>query len=391
MAGNPMQERCLAVRLGGGWILPEPDNVNPDAVIEPNMDVVLRAQYACVKAAKAWSHREDTPRETALARLTNAMALTERAAGKPVAEHPLAFLDVLRRPLTETLGSDTPAVTLLDGNAFTEDAAELEDELGDDPVAEDVEGRVKIAMHAFARQEDGADAYRRFRNFLITTPLTRPSVATGVLQGSGLNASDVYGPVSPTRTLERYDPKTKRDETLVFPCPACGYPMRVSGRHVHCTAHRCRTAGAQYELDDGALLPVGGADPVEAHAIGALDRALLEPFWRYVLIPGLTERELAQDLEALGATVTLWPHLDAYDLLVEHRGLRLQLDVKDWRSAPALIAHLRRRAMPGDGITYVIPEEQGDALPGFYRALRGITVMTTQQVLRRVREANRAA
>ncbi len=53
--------------------------------------------------------------------------------------------------------------------------------------------------------------------------------------------------------------------------------------------------------------------------------------YTYGTLPGIWEVDLAAKLSALGIRITLWPHIDQYDLLVElTRKVRWAIDVKDW-------------------------------------------------------------
>lgn len=72
-----------------------------------------------------------------------------------------------------------------------------------------------------------------------------------------------------------------------------------------------------------------------------LGRCLVRPVWRYSTIPGWEEWRLAEELRAIaGVTAQLWPHTDAYDLLVEvaARRWKRQVDLKDYTDPGRLAA-----------------------------------------------------
>ena len=90
---------------------------------------------------------------------------------------------------------------------------------------------------------------------------------------------------------------------------------------------------------EAVLSPDLGEVPQAVPAKG--HKALSRGIWRYTTIPGLPELDLYDRLAERGLKVSLWPGLDAYDLLVEvnaKRGgrKRFKVDVKDYTSAPTL-------------------------------------------------------
>lgn len=154
-----------------------------------------------------------------------------------------------------------------------------------------------------------------------------------------------------------------------YPCPICKWPMRIVVRKNAGTAvgvARCwhtphADMGASYLFrlpTDGSapdLLPEpspprpSGREAVLSPDLGDVPqavpakghKALSRGIWRYTTIPGLPELDLHDRLAERGLEVSLWPGLDAYDLLVEvnaKRGkkTRFKVDVKDYTSAPTL-------------------------------------------------------
>jgi hypothetical protein len=80
--------------------------------------------------------------------------------------------------------------------------------------------------------------------------------------------------------------------------------------------------------------------------------------WRYTLLPGLAELDLARRLEAVpGASVELWPQRDRYDLLIRLAGSEWRVDVKDWTDGGSLAESLRQRPVSGEA-WIVVPDNR---------------------------------
>lgn len=182
-----------------------------------------------------------------------------------------------------------------------------------------------------------------------------------------------------------------------FPCPICRWPMRITVRNNAGTtvgAARCWHAphaemGASYlfsvPADAGAprLLPepepvrptgreavlypdlgeVPAALPTEGH------KALTRGIWRYTTIPGLPELALHDKLAARGLKVSLWPGLDAFDLLVEvgpkqGRKTSFKVDIKDYTSARTLAELIHAQEGDRGGADWlVVPDHHGGHVP----------------------------
>jgi hypothetical protein len=122
----------------------------------------------------------------------------------------------------------------------------------------------------------------------------------------------------------------------------------------------------------------------------------VRPVWRYSTIPGLEEWRLTQELQKLtGVNVQLWPHTDAYDLLVEvpRRGWRRRVDLKDYTDPGQLAGVLSRNEdLRQADMVIVVPPHRArqvgllnERLRDSFRQPRRRFVMTTAQFLRLVR------
>ncbi|WP_053722563.1 restriction endonuclease-related protein [Saccharothrix sp. NRRL B-16348] len=182
-----------------------------------------------------------------------------------------------------------------------------------------------------------------------------------------------------------------------FACPICRWPMRITLRNNAGTtvgAARCwhtphAEMGASYLFvlpADGVapqLLPepapprphgreavlypdlgdVPAATPTQGH------KALTRGIWRYTTIPGLPELALHDELAARGVKVSLWPGLDAFDLLVEvgsKRGKKtsFKVDIKDYTSARTLADLVHAQEGDRGGADWlVVPDHHGGHVP----------------------------
>ncbi len=166
-------------------------------------------------------------------------------------------------------------------------------------------------------------------------------------------------------------------ERYWFGCPLCRWPMRFQLGRLACAYRpheqfmggpvtvRC-TRGAPPHVGGGRrerVAALGGqpeiaASRVEGHV------SLVRPVWRYSTIPGCEEWHLTERLRALpGVEVQLWPHTDAFDLLVEVKNRRRawRVDVKDYTDPGRLAAELLRRGdVRGKDMLIVVPDHRRD-------------------------------
>ena len=67
---------------------------------------------------------------------------------------------------------------------------------------------------------------------------------------------------------------------------------------------------------------------------------LKSALWKYTLLPGLLELQLAEQLSEHGLDVTLWPDVDRSDLRITQGAMTTDLDAKVWVSPLALGRYL---------------------------------------------------
>jgi hypothetical protein len=336
-------------------------------------------------AAVAWCARGTRSGRDLVERLMQASAWASRARR----HHDLAPL----LPNEIVSAFDQPVDDWLPGGggfALVEDGEpsaiclEIADAAGTSTLAEVEQSVIRTAMTNLNARADRESAYTTFRRFLVENAYASQSSAALAVQRVGLELGRVYGRVPEGSTLPL-------DGTLVFyPCPRCRWPMAVRGDAVSC--HRsipCLKDGARFVRRGNELLALGRHSPPEA--ICSAGMAALRPgVWRYTVLPGLVELDLAERLTAIpDVTVALWPDVDAYDLDVQRREVRWRIDVKDHRSALGLARHLAER--PCTAPTWiVVPDDHADQVPILRRlvpAEAGYTFASVAQLVRLVRGA----
>lgn len=224
-----------------------------------------------------------------------------------------------------------------------------------------------IERQAFAAiQEDSSDReYTAHRRCIVENP-------AGIRQQIVDKLSDVRG----DRRQVRYaliPPERRFEGDFWWPCPVCRWPMRVRDTEVRCqysphnAVYYVRT---KRERGKPMLQPRDGDVPRQPrtrrfHADGP-DRTVCveQAVWRYIVVPGISELELFNQLKRLrprGVKVDLWPGKDTYDITVRIPALQWtkHLDLKDVTHA----THLAERiiAKPPAAPTIVLPNHRGTA------------------------------
>jgi hypothetical protein len=291
----------------------------------------------CARAVVEWC--SPTDRSSALAHLANAMARTRRVLGGRLPVRRMdEFLSLLGRPMGDRLGVETGAL-MVDG-APSMDCEDLLSESGSDPEAELVQRRIGIDTRALLRRHrDGEAIYRAFRRFLIDHPIADEGMIVNGLRETDLPLAHVFEKIPASHRAV--------DADLVWPCPRCGWPMRVGDDLIACDAMTCRRHGAR--LGHRPLMP---GEPIDNRF------RLRRGVWRYTLLPGLTERDLGRALEKIGAEVEMWPYLDAYDLDIRYQGNHWRVDVKDWADPAALWRNLSRLADDSEELWILVPDHR---------------------------------
>ncbi|MET9318255.1 hypothetical protein ABZX12_41110 [Kribbella sp. NPDC003505] len=224
-------------------------------------------------------------------------------------------------------------------------------------------------------------AYTAARRFLVENPAGRRTEITDRLSRLGV--------VLKYETLDRRQIYRDGDHEWWWPCPVCRWPMAVEGRYLRC---RYARHAARFQLQPGAkrprLLRVGdGATRAVSTAEPAADVVMVpDAVWRFIVVPGATELRLCRELEALGASVELWPDMDTYDLHVSAGDLVLRLDVKERTSVRALIDDLRKRPPRAD---VLLPQPLAHQAENISGAGLALIVRTERDVKKAVRRALR--
>lgn len=334
-----------------------------------------RAVTACCLAARAWASRTDAPGRAVeqVARLYGVLALQDGPGRHRGLE---AFLDGLHGPLAQLLPpalhepGDAEVVLLDSAGALTEDAAELLSEhLRLDPGRTGLEGGtdswqrlhaelVEREVFQALRASGNEDAYRAGRRALIDHPSGHRRVLADAFQALGPRVRpDAYEPLRPTAQTGGW----------WFACPLCHWPMQVRADRVACAFPPHRAGGANY-----LLRTAGGATPSLVQLGGCPQQGLTVPtaspadevlaaefaVWRYIVIPGLVEVQLHDELAAV--------------LLATRDG-----DPGDPGQAPGTD-------------TIVVPEHRADQLPVLRERLDGVyQVLNHREFAVAVRAATR--
>ena len=276
-------------------------------------------------------------------------SIVESKSGNPISIGQLPSL--LSLPVNTWLpqGLERP---LLEDGVLSIECVELAEAAGKDPVQEHEQALMLQVMEYLRASETPDERYCAFRRALIQAPTIRELQAIKLAVSGGLAALDLFTKFA-HHDLFEVDGKTR-----FYPCPLCEYPMRIriiksraTARSksrmdfVCCASVRCRAAGADFQLfPDGSLLALGNLACPDAVSPGGMLK-LKQGLWRYTLLPGQVELELAEQLKSVNANrssekkiqVLLWPQLDLYDLDVRVAGRVWRVDVKDY-SLPYFLA-----------------------------------------------------
>jgi hypothetical protein len=366
-----------------------------------------RVVAACLRAGYAWSERESRPgamRE--IARMTGVVMEGVGPGHGPTS--PMQLVACLRQPLGELItlvgqdpdGTDDVIATavLLDGDRLADAAYDLACEYAQQltTAAETASWlpswttmraeQVENAAFAALVESGDKNAYARARRFITEYPAGDKEELSAQIVGTGARCPVKYWPLPADQLY------TAASGGWWWPCPACRWPMTVTGDAVRC---RYRPHQAVYQAMPGRagarawLLRTGdrvaGSVPQARPAGGAV---CVDPgVWRYIVVPGASELRIATDLEKLGAAVEMWPDMDACDLRVLAGPLDLRLDVKEYRSARRLTENLRIRIPRAVILLPKSHEYQADLITA---ALPSVTVITETALRRQVRQVRQA-
>ncbi|MEU6644577.1 hypothetical protein ABZ863_18760 [Saccharomonospora sp. NPDC046836] len=354
-----------------------------------------RVVAAAVRAAYAWSVREEFPKQ-AMEEICRMIGVITEARGPGLTPtEPITLVEALRRSLGELSLSghaeEFARAQLLDGDLLTDDAYDLAAEHACS-LAQDSERTEawlprwtrmradKVSSDVFRELvEDGdQDMYVKSRRFLIEHPAGRKDV---LLDERGKTDAQPVGDYLPLAAHQKY---VDGERQLWWSCPRCKYPMVVESGLVRCQHAR---HDARFQLDTTTttpkLLKIGAGGKHRAPAaqraegVVCVERAV----WQSIVMPGVTELRIAAKLGKY-SEVLLWPDLDAYDLHVVTGDY--QYDVKEYRSADWLIARLRERG-PDTGIAILIPDTHGDQVEALTQA--GFEAVSERQAVKLARRA----
>jgi hypothetical protein len=304
---------------------------------------------ASARAVVRWLEYPGPP--GALSDLLHAIALADRATnGKLAARRPTEFLALLETPLSNWLPAPW-AEPLISGGRPTDVCRDLDAEGGADPEAERVQAKVGASRARFALLAGGGEReYVAFRRFLIDHGSCQREEAQAAVALSGIGPAELYEPVPAICHMPA------PAGPVFYPCPVCRWPMVVRDQTLACSWPACAAGGAQYHIAGTTIRPVGSRpapQPVPAEGAVRLRRGP----WRYTLLPGLAELDLAGRLARLpGVSVRLWPGRDRYDLHVELGNERVwRADVKDWSNPTALAVRLQCN-LPATEMLVVVPD-----------------------------------
>lgn len=314
-----------------------------------------KALALSARAAMAWCNRGDrdaqsTPVTDALMQAAAWVARARRHQKQP----PLSLrelVEAFETPIDEWLPS-CDVLTLVEYGMATTDCEDLVEDMASS-ILEDIEQRViRAAMHNLSGRLGEASTYTQFRRFLVEHAWASHEDAVRISLSVGLELNRLYEYIPGAARVSRDGAE------FFYPCPRCRWPMSIRESLLSCRrSPSCLKAGAQFRLTANGLIALGRfvrPDPIPV----AGNVSLRSGIWRYTVLPGLAELDLAARLEAVtDVEVQLWPYVDAYDLDVRRGEHHWCVDVKDYASVTALASHLRVHT-PRRPTWIVVPDER---------------------------------
>ncbi len=327
----------------------------------------------CAEAASSVARQR--PGKEQMAKIDNAMSHVFRLAPRDVRIMQTGtFIDFLGQPLPPWL--EPSGSTLLDElGEPTDFCHSIIDESGSDPEAERTQHLIADSRSFFASLPDGETRYSLFRKQLIQSGHADMLEATALAAEARIPQPDLFQPI----------PQTRQKNGVFFPCPFCTWPMPITqDGTLACESHRCRKKGAVYHFRGNTVVPLGKAQVPRKIPSKNMIQAK-RGIWRYTIQPGLAELELEFKLAALpGVSITMWPHLDTYDLHVRAGETVWKVDVKDWSNPISLGKHIAIR-VPLD-ICIVIPNDRSSGLAILQEICPEHSLFSIRQFERHVRQ-----
>lgn len=361
-----------------------------------------RVVAATLRAAYAWSVRHHEPKaRREVARMTGVVMAAHSPGHGPATPRELA--DALHKPLGELPAlagcpdAEIADVVLLADDRLTPQAYDLACEYAAPLGAAIDQGtwmptwtrmhseQIRQATYAVMVESGRQDVYVTSRRFLIEHPAgTSAELSDWVSRTGAVLPPNGYKPLPSDQIYYVRD-----KPGWWFPCPTCRWPMAVTGGHVRC---RYRPHAASYRVRPGVkptdLPKLSRIEPgpviATPKAMPAADAQCVDAgIWRFVVVPGAAELRLFRALEKLGASVELWPDLDAYDLLVRAGTAEHHVDLKEYQSIRRLVDHLTA-APPAAEI--LLPTTHEYQLGTLRSALpKSVRITTERLFLKRIR------
>ncbi|MCC5657233.1 Fis family transcriptional regulator [Nostoc sp. XA010] len=282
------------------------------------------------------------------------MYLTSLLRGEQAPENLPQFFDWAETSITSWKPAQeikylSPDVSVIEDGVVSDFAREWQVS-GNDVVAQVQESVLKDVLE-YCRGNQLEDAYRAFRQLIITKPTLHYSEYRQQLRLPELR---------PLRELlsrlEIYVDMDKLAEDRVYHlCPRCKYLQRQRPDGTY----TCRTPWCERLCATSNFQPL----PPISKEKAADWKAVTPGVHLYGTLPGIWEIQLQEELSKLGLRVTLWPFVDEFDLLVEFpRKVRWAIDFKDWSSVDE--ERLRKVQYRRDATeTFVVfPDEREDYL-----------------------------
>ncbi|MFA7894842.1 restriction endonuclease-related protein [Pseudomonas putida] len=235
---------------------------------------------------------------------------------------------------------------------------------------EDIQSIVKEVRDLCRVISNGDVLYRRFRRFLIENPVIDPVRAAGIFIPLGRELKDFYEPL----------PEHLVHHGKLYQCPECRWPMNPQRREVQCDSAWCREKSSLFRWMQGRLINVVSNQELEGEVAGKR-HVLRSALWKYTLLPGLLELQLAERLSRHGLDVTLWPDVDRSDLQISHGGMTLDIDAKVWVSPRALGTYLESMH-PSTTRWIVIPDYQQSHVPWLRSLCPGLQIFTQRECIK---------
>lgn len=168
-------------------------------------------------------------------------------------------------------------------------------------------------------------------------------------------------------------------------CPHCGWTLVLKNG-----AWRCNKENICHLLGEFKELEVFNEDYDYMRMMSGIQR--------YILLPGIMEREIANKLTKKGYNITMYPEIDRYDILIEHDNQQVFLDVKDYQNPFQLARSIYEASLDSEwnkDTWYVVPKYRIIEFPVYVKQVvnslkeftnKKITVISEQELFKKVGE-----